>query len=119
MPPGAHWGARIEPWRALPVFFCLYGLRPPPSGSKLSTSALPSSSPQAAPSAWERTHCASASPRSRGICSATFEPEPTDTNIRLPSGEKRRSRVECPPSLPTSTGMIVRGKPCAAVSPLR
>ena len=29
---------------------------------------------------------------------ATFDWEPTETNIVLPSGENARSRVECPPS---------------------
>ena len=28
-----HWGARMEPWRARPVPFCLNGLRPPPETS--------------------------------------------------------------------------------------
>src|SRR5215217_7131636 len=30
MPPPVIWGARIEPWRARPVPFCLNGLRPAP-----------------------------------------------------------------------------------------
>lgn len=29
-PPPRHCAARIEPWRARPVPFCLHGLRPPP-----------------------------------------------------------------------------------------
>src|ERR1700712_1834412 len=33
MPPPVIWGARIEPWRARPVPFCLKGLRPAPETS--------------------------------------------------------------------------------------
>jgi len=32
-PPPANCGARVEPWRARPVPFCLWGLRPPPRTS--------------------------------------------------------------------------------------
>src|SRR5262245_61991146 len=30
MPPPAHWGARVVPWRARPVPFCRHGFAPPP-----------------------------------------------------------------------------------------
>src|SRR5437764_10800285 len=33
LPPPTHWLARMEPWRARPVPFCLYGFFPPPETS--------------------------------------------------------------------------------------
>jgi hypothetical protein len=38
-PPFLHWGALLEPWRALPRPFCCHGLRPPPDTSLLQASA--------------------------------------------------------------------------------
>src|SRR5699024_10632091 len=34
-PPPTHCGERVEPWRALPVPFCLHGFLPPPRTSPL------------------------------------------------------------------------------------
>src|SRR5262245_35950941 len=42
MPPPVNCGERIEPWRARPVPFCRYGLRPPPETiARLLTAAVP------------------------------------------------------------------------------
>ena len=41
-PPPGRSGVRLEPWRALPVPFCAYGLRPPPrTSARVSVLAVP------------------------------------------------------------------------------
>ena len=49
--------------------------------------------------------------------SASFEPDPTETYIRFPSGEKAMSRVQWPAPLSTSCETIVCGGPPAFRSP--
>ena len=51
--------------------------------------------------------------------SATFEPEPTEMNMRRPSLEKATSRVLCPPVPAHRTGTIVSAAARARRSPLR
>jgi len=73
-----------------------------PSGSNDSTSARSSSVSHAAPSGLSLTHAARPSTLRGAGCTvqcgsgnmscATFDPEPTDRNSRLPSGEKAMSR---------------------------
>ena len=90
-----------------------------PSGVNTSTSARFSSGPQVTPRPRLASSARLSATGRRGISSATLEPEPTDTNIRLPSGLKRMSRVEWPPPDWAMAAITVRGRPWAAVSPLR
>ncbi len=87
-----------------------------PSGVNESTSARSPSLPQVAPSGCEATKSGGGR---RDMPSATFEPEPIETSMRLPSGLKRMSRVECPPVEGASCATTVSGLPEAAVSPDR
>lgn len=52
-----------------------------------------------------------------GTVSATFEAEPTETYIALPSREKATSRVQWPPDESASFGTITWGAPVATRSP--
>src|SRR5205814_7051363 len=50
LPPPTHWLARMEPWRARPVPFCLYGFLPPPETSeRFFTPTVPARREPAAP----------------------------------------------------------------------
>src|SRR5215217_3219481 len=88
-----------------------------PSGSNASTSARSSSEPQGAPRPCFFSHSASGSGGFGPISSATFEAEPIDRNIVLPSAENTSVRDEWLPVSAVSFGTTVSGSALATRSP--
>src|ERR1700679_1519105 len=96
----AHQSAEVSGWTVSPEQLRMPAAKmrmAPPSGLNASTSARFSLAPQAGPVGGTAGNEAIPAGGAFGIDSATFEPEPTETYMVLPSGEKTISRVQWPP----------------------
>src|SRR6478736_3340054 len=95
-------------------------LRPAVSPVTLYTRTLArfSSLPQAAPRPCWASQALSSSGDFFVMSSATLDCDPTDTYMRLPSGENAMSRVKCQPPTGDSCGTTTSGTLEAVVSPV-